>query len=300
MPVLTTPRPTSRPRPVPPEIDLPAISFFGRSLDEYARFFALDVGALRGRSVLDVAAGPSSFTAEACRRGVDAVAVDPLYGSSREALATRVREDYGRMFAQMRAKRQLFKVSRAAAGRSLPAGSMTNPNPRLRPSPETVAIARSIAHRAVGPTRGRAYFASIDDAETERRAAAQRFLADYETHFPHARYVSGSLPRLPFLDGAFDLVLCAHLLFTYARHFDCAWHVAACRELARVSTGEVRIHPICGPDGRKYPELERLRSELRAEGIESAVVRVPYEFFVGSSSMLVLNPQRQANPEEAS
>ncbi len=252
----------------PPEIELPAISFFGRSLDEYAQFFALDLAALRGGAVLDVAAGPSSFTAEACRRGIDAVAVDPLYGSTQEELATRVHADYAKMLSQMRAKPQLFKVGARVAVREVHDGS------------------RVVARLKPGAP---AFFSSIDAAESDRRAAAQRFLADYESHYLHARYVSGTLPRLPFLDGAFDLVLCAHLLFTYARHFDFAWHLAACRELARVSAGEVRIHPVCGPDGRRYGELDRLRRELLARGVRSKVVAVPYEFFVGSGSMLVLN-----------
>ena len=86
-------------------------------------------------------------------------------------------------------------------------------------------------------------------------------------------------------------MLCAHLLFTYAKRFDFEWHLAACRELARVSAGEVRIHPVCGADGRRYPELDRLQAELQAGGIASRLVRVNYEFFIGASSMLVLNPR---------
>jgi len=277
-----------RPRSAPPEIELPEVSFFGRSLDEYVQFFSLDLPALRGASVLDVAAGPSSFTAEACRRGIDAVAVDPLYGTSREVLGARVQRDYAAMFAQMRAKRRLFKLGRRPA---TVASARGNDRTR-RASPEAAAIAQAIAMRAVGASsRSRAYFASIDEAESERRAAAQRFLSDYETHYPHARYVCGSLPRLPFLDGAFDLVLCAHLLFTYAKRFDFAWHLAACRELVRVSAGEVRLHPVVGVDGRKYAELDRLQEELQAGGIASKLVRVNYEFFIGASSMLVLNPR---------
>jgi hypothetical protein len=48
---------------------------------------------------------------------------------------------------------------------------------------------------------------------------------------------------------------------------------------------------VCGADGKPYAELDRLRSELGALGITSAVMKVNYEFFIGSSSMLVLNPQ---------
>jgi SAM-dependent methyltransferase len=225
-------------------MDLPVVSFFGRSLEEYTRFFALEPMKLRRRAVLDVAAGPASFAAEAVRLGIDAVAVDPLYDRSSHALTEQVREDYDRMFRQMRAKAALFRLKS---------------------------------------------FPSLAAAASDRRAAAQRFLADYEGNARHGRYVRGALPRLPFLDGAFDLVLCAHLLFIYATLFDYDWHLAACAELARVSGGEVRIHPVCGTDGRPYPHLDRLRRELRGLGVESEVVPVDYEFFAGSSSMLVLN-----------
>lgn len=239
--------PTLAPPPATrPVMDLPAVSFFGRTLDEYTRFFGLDVAALRGRAVLDVAAGPSSFTVEAHRRGVDAVAVDPLYADAPATLAARVRDDYARMFQQMRDKQRLFRFK---------------------------------------------HFPSFDAAEADRRAAASRFLADYEGNSRHGRYVRASLPLLPFLDDTFDLVLCAHLLFLYAQRFDFEWHVAACAELARVSHGEVRIHPVCGAGGKPYAELDRLRRRLEDGGVTSAVVRVPYEFFAGSSTMLVLNPQ---------
>lgn len=246
--------PTLAPPPAPParpapgqEIDLPSVSFFGRSLAEYTQFFALDLAALRGRDVLDVAAGPSSFTAEACARKINAVAVDPSYGTSLETLSSRVQRDYEEMFTQMRAKRRLFRFKS---------------------------------------------FGSIDAAEADRRGAAQRFLADYAAHFMHNRYVGGSLPLLPFFDGTFDLVLCAHLLFTYASRFDFEWHVAACRELVRVSADEVRIHPLCGADGKSYPGLARLRRELRDAGITSEVRTLPYEFFVGADTMLVLRRSR--------
>ncbi|MDB6114971.1 MAG: hypothetical protein JWQ83_2215 [Lacunisphaera sp.] len=229
-------------------MELPTVSFFGRTLEEYTRCFALDLAMLRRRAVLDVAGGPSSFTAEAVRRDIDAVAVDPLYDRPAGVLSARVREDYRRMFAQMRAKPRLFRFKSS--------------------------------------------FKSFAAAEVDRRAAAHRFLADYEHNARHGRYVRAALPVLPFLDQGFSLVLCAHLLFRYGAQFDYDWHLAACRELVRVSAGEARIHPVCGPDGRPPPGLERLRRDLQAHGIASEVVPVDYEFFVGSNRMLVLRRER--------
>lgn len=226
-----------------PSFELSSVAFFGRSLAEYARFFPLDLPALCGRAVLDVAAGPSAFAAEANRLGVRVTAVDPLYGCSAETLAAHVRMDYARTLAQMRAKPEIFRLKS---------------------------------------------FSSLDEAEADRRSAAEAFLTDYEAGFLDNRYVGGVLPRLPFADASFDVVLCAHLLFIYERLFDYAFHLAACRELVRVSKGEVRIHPVCGPDGRPYRELARLRSDLAKEEIASRVERVDYEFFRGSDSTLVL------------
>jgi hypothetical protein len=246
MPTLAPPPPAPTLRPAPPpsqEIDLPSVSFIGRSLAEYTQSFALDVAALRGRDVLDVAAGPSSFAAEACARKINAVAVDPRYGGRAADLAAQVQRDYEHLFRELRAKRRMLRLKT---------------------------------------------FTSLDVAEADRRGAAQRFLADYETHFIHNRYVGGSLPLLPFFDGTFDLVLCAELLFTHAKRFDFDWHVAACRELVRVSADEVRVHPLCGADGKPYPGLARLRRELREAGVVSEVRAVDYEFLAGTNSMLVM------------
>lgn len=241
---MTTLAPAPCPGRAPPsEPDLPSIPFSGRSLADYVQCFALDVAALKGRDVLDVAAGPSSFTAEACARKINAAAVDPLYGCRADALATQVLLDDARWLAQLRAKPR---------------------QPRTK------------------------LFSSFAAAEVERRAAAQRFLADYETHFIHNRYVGGALPRLPFFDGTFDLVLCARLLFVHAMRFDFDWHLAACCELARVSAGEARIHPLSGADGRPYPALARLRRELREHGIASEVRSIGGESGTGSDSLLVL------------
>ena len=123
---------------------------------------------------------------------------------------------------------------------------------------------------------------------TPAGAVSATLLTDYAAHGFHGRYVGASLPLLPFFDREFDLVLCAHLLFVYAKRFDFDFHLAACRELVRVSRQEVRIHPIVGTNGRKYPELGRLRIALAEEGIDSEIVDVDYEFFAGSDSMLVL------------
>jgi SAM-dependent methyltransferase len=225
-------------------IEQHSVPFFGRALEEYAQFFSLDPAAdLRGRAVLDAAAGPSSFTAEACALGCDAVAVDPLYGRSADALATYVAIDYREVFARLRARPHLARF------------------------------------RA---------FASVNEAEARRRAAAARFLHDYAERFVLGRYVGAELPELPFADGAFDLVLCAHFLFQHGERFDFAFHVAACRELARVSRGEARVHPVSAPGGKLYPKFGDLRDELARLGVACELREAGGGPAAGGDAMLVL------------
>ncbi|MBC8009641.1 MAG: class I SAM-dependent methyltransferase, partial [Burkholderiales bacterium] len=134
-------------------------------------------------------------------------------------------------------------------------------------------------------------FANVETAIAERGAAAECFLADYESGFLHGRYVGAALPRLPFADGSFDLTLCAHLLFLHSGLFDYAFHLAACRELVRVTRpgGEVRLHPLCGGDGRTYGELDRLLAELAvADGVAVKHTPVRGAFFHAADTTLVL------------
>jgi ubiquinone/menaquinone biosynthesis C-methylase UbiE len=118
-----------------------------------------------------------------------------------------------------------------------------------------------------------------------RIEAADRFLQDVSV--APERYVAGSLPDLPFEDRRFDLVLCSHLLFTWAEKYDRDWHLAALRELVRVSRREVRIFPLVNQGaGEPVEFLPELLEALKP--MTSEIRKVPYEFQVGADQMLVL------------
>jgi SAM-dependent methyltransferase len=131
------------------------------------------------------------------------------------------------------------------------------------------------------------YFQDPAEQLRQRIAAAAEFAASVLTD--PQRYVPGALPHLPFPDRSFDLVLCSHLLFTYSDRLDAELHLAALREMARVSRKEVRIFPLLGHvDGKPYPHLVHLREALTGDGISSHVRQVDYEFQQGGDEMLVL------------
>lgn len=131
------------------------------------------------------------------------------------------------------------------------------------------------------------WFTDADDHATSRLAALEVFAADF--HGPDARYVVATLPDLPFPDGRFDLVLSGHLLFTYPDHLDEAAHLACLRELVRVARRQVRVFPLLDTTLAPSPYLDRLRHALAADGVASALVRVPYEFQRGAHTMLMLD-----------
>lgn len=82
-----------------------------------------------------------------------------------------------------------------------------------------------------------------------------------------AEYRAAGLPDLPFPDGRFDLVLCSHLLFTWADPLDLAWHTGAVDELLRVARGEVRLYPLVRRGaGEAVAFLSALREHVRAAG----------------------------------
>ena len=72
---------------------LDKVVLLGRTLEEYRRYFALDVGNLRGKAILDVASGVSSFCAEANGLGLDVTAFDSIYTLSGDEIQRRCKAD---------------------------------------------------------------------------------------------------------------------------------------------------------------------------------------------------------------
>jgi SAM-dependent methyltransferase len=132
--------------------------------------------------------------------------------------------------------------------------------------------------------------------------ALEEFLADRLAH-PES-YLTASLPNLPFDDGSFDLVVCGHLLFSYApladgglfqqNCFDLGWHQAALVELLRVSRRQVRLYPAhtASRPTRLHPYVEPLIAQLR-EPWSSKLLNTEYDQgFEGITPMLLLERGR--------
>ncbi len=81
---------------------LDKVVLLGRTLDEYRRYFALDLEQLRGRAILDVASGVSSFCAEAHDLGLSVTAFDAIYELPAEQIEQRCGPDLNHVLDAVR------------------------------------------------------------------------------------------------------------------------------------------------------------------------------------------------------
>ena len=133
-------------------------------------------------------------------------------------------------------------------------------------------LEQTMAIQATSPTL-RSDF-DLEACRQEHLVALKEFLDDHRAH--PDRYLSAALPDLPFKDQSFDLVLCGHLLFSYApladgglmagQGLDLTWHRRALAELCRVSRRQVRLYPAhtIALNARRHPYAEALLAELPA------------------------------------
>ena len=112
-----------------------------------------------------------------------------------------------------------------------------------------------------------------------RRSAMDLFLEDFPRGFGEGRYVEGGLPTLPFDDGAFDLALCSHFLFTYSAQLSEGFHLSSILGMCRVAE-EARIFPLLassvhtvGGEGETSQHVAPVVSGLRERVYEPGVER---------------------------
>ncbi len=129
-------------------------------------------------------------------------------------------------------------------------------------------------------------FTSVDGLCADRMHAMQTFLHDYPHGREEGRYITGSLPQLPFEDREFDLALVSHFLFLYSKQLSLEFHHAALNELLRVAD-EVRIYPLVTLEGEDSvflaPVIEMLAQN---PGISCEKVKVSYRFQRNAEYML--------------
>ena len=132
-------------------------------------------------------------------------------------------------------------------------------------------------------------YRDMDRFYADKYTALERFAADFRLRRGEGRYVPGALPRLPFDDQAFDIVLSANFLMIYApladggmhdgKDFDLAFHREAFRELARITRRELRVtamHTWTQPP-QPHPYCEPVVHVLEESGFAVDLVPIEYD-----------------------
>jgi hypothetical protein len=130
------------------------------------------------------------------------------------------------------------------------------------------------------------YHPSPQHLRQTRTQVLETFAADYNLGKQQGRYITGSLPELPFPDRIFALALSSYLLFVYTEQFSLDFHITAIREMCRIAS-EVRIFPLVMANRHeRSPYLDPVRHRLASEGIDSEVICVDYELQRGGHEMI--------------
>ena len=172
---------------------------------------------------------------------------------------------------------------------------VTSVDPLYEFSPDRIrARIHEVFHTIIGEARQKAdafvwdHIVSPEHLGEIRMEAMNTFLDDYSHGRDDGRYVTGSLPQLPFSDGAFEMALCSHYLFTYSGLIGEREHVEAILEMSRVA-GLVRVFPLVDMfGGGRSRHLDGVIQRLDRMGFTANIRKVPYEFQRGGNEMLAV------------
>jgi hypothetical protein len=132
------------------------------------------------------------------------------------------------------------------------------------------------------------FFKNHQDMVQYRIKTYHDFSEDYKKESNNF-YVKAELPKLPFLDNSFHLVLSSHLLFLYDDRLDYQFHLESIKEMLRVSSQEVRIFPLVKLRGQgEYSDhVEQIIKDLSSE-YSVRIQKVNYHFRKGADEMMCI------------
>ncbi len=139
-----------------------------------------------------------------------------------------------------------------------------------------------IMHRvSLNPERYKwEYYKSIHQLREYRLRSLNGFIHDYPLGTELKRYVKAVLPKLPFEQKSFDIVLSGNFLFNYAGLLSYEFHLLSILEMLRISRKEVRMFPIHQLNATLPSFLDNLIRDIKKN--------VQHEFLKGANKMLRL------------
>jgi SAM-dependent methyltransferase len=238
-------------------LNLDKVVFIGRTLSEYMWMFNLHPSQLRDLKILDCPSGASSFVAEASgeHHVGTAVGCDLLYGNNNlKSLEKRGKKDLEYMLERLSEVPNFYDWN---------------------------------------------IYTNVEDLRKARSTSLRRFLSDYESkqgmtngNKKNGEYLYAELPKLPFDDKSFDLVLSSNLLFYYHNMLDYSFHLESILEMLRVTSKELRIFPVQRPDSILPDYFDRLMEDISGhmkKEVSFRIEKVKYEFRRGVNKMLLIS-----------
>ncbi len=226
--------------------------FYGRTLREYQSMFGLDLEALRGKRVLDVASGPASFAAEAADLDIEVVCCDPRYALD----PVELRADGERGIEFTRLAYEHF------------------------PAPLSKRFYTDIDDTIAHGQRALDHFAA--DFEQHRNG---RYIA---ASLPEIPLPSRSFDLV--LCANFLILYADISPGIGVPALDYPFHLSAVEELLRLARGPVRLRPSHGIFGEPHPYADRLRVDLAGQGHQTRFVDTEYELTELTRPLLQIQP----------
>lgn len=127
------------------------------------------------------------------------------------------------------------------------------------------------------------FYGSIKNHRKYRENALRSFY----THYNDKDFLFATLPKLPFEDNSFDLILSSHLLFVYDDRLDLDFHIQAIESMLRVAK-EVRIFPLVdykNSRARLQDNFSPFVPEIM-KTFDATLEKVDFEFQHGADMMM--------------
>ncbi len=226
------------------------VLFYGRTLQEYIKMFALELSKYEGCKVLDCPAGPASFVEEARQQGLDAIGCDPFYTDEIELLI-----EHGK-FGIDKTVEFCFNYSQLSSQKFY----------------SSIEAMKEYATTAL-------------KIFTDSYPVGRKHNRYVQAALPNLPFDNKSFDLV--LSGNF-LFVYSNLSHKKLEYLDYQFHYQAVLELLRVSKGEVRIFPIPSFGEQLNEYALRLLDDLEKEKIMAHLIPVEYELIQGSNLMLSL------------
>lgn len=235
------------------KFQLEKVYFFGRTFDEYIQMFNLNLLQMKHQRILDCAAGPASFAAEANWKGLDVVACDPMYDKDSEEVVRIAQND--------------IECAMHEAARCRDRFCRDNEQEDIE---FTAQKLRALLH-----------FAQDYQCESSRDRYVQAFLPNLP--FQNDEFDMALCSYLLFF---YSDIRDGGVMPNNKLDYD--FHLHSVRELLRVVKKEVRIFPLVSPNSVQHPYLIRLLDDLSKMNVNCDIVPTEFKDVVNGNEMLVI------------